>query len=124
MMFKLDSFLSSLSITRHPLLKDAPRHLRKNIANRFIYSHDHNFTYQRVPKAANSTISRTLAVHILGPDAVKGDEKGALAKKALGGLPTVKQFDASFRFTFVRDPVSRVLSAWRDKAHTVKFQDR
>lgn len=98
--------------------------MRDVIARRFCYSKRYNFTYQRVPKAANSTIVRTLAAHMPEIVALGEDPKGVVAKRRLRALPSRKAFDGSFSFSFIRDPALRVLSAWQDKAHDSGFQRR
>jgi hypothetical protein len=123
-LIKLGVLLRYGGLARHPLLRGLPDHLRDNIAKRFIFSPKHGFTYQRVPKAANSTIARTLAAHILGNEAIRRDGHGARAKGRLRRLPSPEQFADSFSFTFVRDPATRVLLAWRDKGHNTKYMRR
>ena len=84
---------------------------------RICYSRAHGFCYVRVPKAANSTITKTLAEHMDLADRLGADPRGQKAKKALRGLPSPANYAAAYRFTFVREPRSRVLSAWADKGH-------
>lgn len=85
------------------------------------------FFYNRIPKAANSTVSGVLARHsqftrrfsdggdkrrMLHPSQMTAAQVRALARGEV------------FRFTFVRNPYSRVLSAWQDKFLRDKPQRR
>lgn len=71
--------------------------------------------YNRIPKAANSTVVINLAAEQSGRDI------GARAAKKLFATPAelsraeVAAFDSLLRFTFVRNPYHRVLSAYLDK---------
>lgn len=121
---RLSTRLRYGGLARHPLLKDIHPSLRKSVAWRIAYSKVHNFTYFRVPKAANSTITKTLVAHMTRDfDNLTGDPMGIAAKKLLAHLPTPKEYQSSYSFTFVRDPAARVLSAYLDKMHHQKYQD-
>ena len=71
--------------------------------------------YNRIPKAANSTIITNLVTLKLGYEL--HPEKGKRLFKAPSALTIeeVKKFDELFKFTVVRDPFSRTLSAYLDK---------
>lgn len=109
-------------ISRHPLIRDIDPFIQDNVATRFIHSQKYGFTYLRVPKNANSTIAKTLAGHMPEMPDPATDSSGRKSKSALRCLPSPEEFAASFSFTFVRDPASRVLSAYRDKAFYPRFQ--
>lgn len=109
-------------LSRHPLLCDLDPTIRDAVAKRFCYSSRYNFTYQRVPKSANSTIVKTLAAHMSKKLISERDARGHIAKRRLRRLPGPQAFAASYSFSFVRDPAMRVLSAWQDKAFNASYQ--
>lgn len=118
--FELDKIYTMLrygGLAHYPLLETVPAALRAEMIKRICYSRAHGFCYVRVPKAANSTITKTLAEHMDLADRLGADPRGQKAKKALRGLPSPANYAAAYRFTFVREPRSRVLSAWADKGH-------
>lgn len=117
--------LSNDEIEQHPLLKHVPPELRVPVSKRIAFSAEHGFCYFRVPKAANSTVALTLARHAGLQVPADAPEDGArFAKKAFSGLPTLEEVEQAFRFTFVRHPVSRVLSAYLDKATRKNYAKR
>lgn len=67
------------------------------------------YAYYRVPKAATSTVMRTLAYHDPHMPDVLGNDVDV--KRMFGHKLTPRMA----RFTFVRDPYTRVLSAYLDK---------
>lgn len=88
-----------------------------NLNRRMAVHHGQKFVYARIPKAANSTVCSTLYKYIHGHDAPTMQ-----AAKDFFTLPSVLSFAetaeakrAYFKFTFVRNPYQRVLSAYLDK---------
>jgi hypothetical protein len=94
---------------------------------RGAYSPEDGFFFNRVPKAANSTVMATLAAYseyrkplarrrtksrFLRPAWMRAAEVAALGTGAV------------FRFAFVRDPYGRVLSAFADKVLRKRRQAR
>ena len=73
------------------------------------------FFYNRIPKAANSTIITTLARLCFNREIPSKEAKKLFLSPALLYKDEVKEFDQLFRFTFVRNPFSRTLSAYLDK---------
>lgn len=118
----------------HPLLKDLPKELRCSVADRIAACKEYNFVYVRIPKAANSTVSITLASKIF-PQKVEmflKDQTGNAAKESFESIwrnplltkdALLKNF---FVFSIFRNPYTRVLSAYLDKlqtdGNTPKFQ--
>lgn len=107
----------------HPLLRPVPGPLRLGVASRVAVSREHRFIYFRVPKAANSTVARTLAAHAFPErrEVLLADPTGRGAKQAFDGLPragalTVGGLKKRYvLLSFFRDPYARVLSAYLDK---------
>ncbi len=114
--------LSSLLAGKSRATGHIPPPLRPQVRQRACYVPRAGFCYFRLPKVANSTICKTLASHAFGGERFgENDPTGAAAKAALQRFPDARQFARSYSFAFVRDPVPRVLSAWRDKAPRPKF---
>lgn len=108
-------------IAMHPLLRPIPEPLRLPVLGRSAVSHQKRYVYVRVPKAANSTISKTLAWLTFPDDreAISADEEGRTSKRMFSKYPwhwwNPRAADSYFKFMFVRDPFSRLLSAYLDK---------
>lgn len=85
---------------------------------------DHSYLYVVVPKAANSTIKRVLW-RLLGAEVTDGEAMGALhggpgpflgfPDLSAGDLRAALRGPDTFRFTFVRNPYDRLVSAYQDK---------
>ncbi len=73
------------------------------------------FFCNRIPKAANSTIITNLARLKFGQDISSKQAKKLFDTPARLSAADVEQFDSLFRFTVVRNPYSRILSAYLDK---------
>ena len=85
---------------------------------RGAYSPDEPFFYNRVPKAANTTIVHTLRQHSTyqRPFAQKGNPKDHFLRPMYMSTADVdRMVNDAFKFTVVRDPYSRVLSAFQSK---------
>lgn len=112
-----------------------PRLWRENlraIDPRSFVSHRWSYVFLRVPKAANSTVLRTLIDRFPEPDLPAGDLEEAKIRAThfrdlgFGDLARVRRY---FAFTVVRNPYTRALSAFLDKfregdKHRAKFGDR
>ena len=103
-------------LSRHPLLRKRNKHLCYKIAKRVYFSKEYNFCYFRMPKAASTTILNSLSKSIL-----KKDKSMIELEKKFQKLPNTKDLNNVFKFTFVRNPVTRVLSAYLDKSRDPSF---
>lgn len=77
---------------------------------------DHNFRifYNRIPKSANSTISARIVELRTGERLPQDKAKGSFVKPADLSASDVSKLQEYFKFTFVRSPFSRTLSAYLD----------
>jgi hypothetical protein len=109
----------------HPVLWRTNWHLRRPVWARLYCSNEHRFVYFRIPKAANSTISMSLAacMEAAGPGAPAMRKKTG-AQFLTSGIVWPEQFGRYLTFTFVRNPFSRTLSAYFDKVSTAKVSFR
>jgi hypothetical protein len=73
------------------------------------------FFCNRVPKAANSTVVTNLARLKFGRDVDSPDAKKMFATPARLNRAEVERFASLFKFTVVRNPYTRTLSAYLDK---------
>ena len=101
----------------HPVVETIAAPLKGPVLDRIYYSSRHNFVYFRIPKSANSTIMLSLAQAMGGGDV---DARGAAAKRSAKkslklALWRSSRVQQCFKFTFVRDPFARILSAYLDK---------
>lgn len=81
-------------------------------------SEDDSFFYNRVPKAANSTVLTTLQIHSAKQNSksITVGPRAYFTRPVKLSNPAMKQFNNEyFKFTFVRNPYSRTLSAYLDK---------
>lgn len=89
-----------------------------------MIDHDKRFAYFRIPKAANSTIVATLynaqyGIKIKTLKEIQEIKDYAYDKLSnLTKKETKKLLDSYFKFTFVRDPLKRVVSCYLDKVKT------
>jgi hypothetical protein len=106
-----------------PLYKSVDNRIPKSwVANRSAFSIKGGYCYFRIPKCANSTVTKTLATYdsSISYDEVN-DHDGRIAKNKFfnpfSATVFTKQqlFRKYFLFTFVRNPYSRLLSAYLDK---------
>ncbi|PZX10465.1 sulfotransferase family 2 domain-containing protein [Celeribacter halophilus] len=106
------------SLDAYPVTKLMPPRARKAMLSRICYFPKYNLYYARLPKCANTTIVRTLA-----NSSTNGLENVSTAwlKTLFNRLPSTREFEQSYKFVVLRDPVERVVSAWRDKGHHPAF---
>ncbi|MCC5811240.1 MAG: sulfotransferase family protein [Ectothiorhodospiraceae bacterium] len=118
-----ESKLDRLLIEYSPVMRAVPKELRVRVWRRLACNPAHRFLYVRIPKAANSTVSLTLA-RLLFPDEARqleNDPEGKAARKLFSNPSPKRYFGARaleksfFVFSFFRNPYTRVLSAYLDK---------
>ncbi|AHM05566.1 hypothetical protein roselon_03308 [Roseibacterium elongatum DSM 19469] len=105
----------------HPMLANTPDHARNAVLSRCFYFPKQGMYYARIPKNANSTIAKTLATHA---GVHRQDDEGRLAKNIFNRIPTPEQFRDAKKIVFLRDPVVRALSGWKDKGFGKSFLRR
>ncbi len=101
------------SLSRHPLVAGIVPELRNKVLNCIALSRAAGFCYFRIPKAANSTIILSLLNNMPGNRCAETNIR--YAKQSLHGIPAMDELNRLFKFTFVRHPASRCLSAFLDK---------
>lgn len=112
-------FRRERAVARSPLLAHVPSELQNAMGKRICICKSRRFCYFRVPKAANSTIMNSLAFATFGSGAF--DDEGVVAKGSFADITAASDLDADqmvaryLCFTFVRNPFTRVLSAYLDK---------
>jgi hypothetical protein len=113
-------------VLRRPYYRARPRLWLQPLEildQRSLVSLGHRYLYLRVPKAANTTVTRALLEHCPEPGLMASDlERDDLggAKRRVAHLGDLGRADARalagfFIFTVVRDPYARTLSAYLDK---------
>jgi hypothetical protein len=76
---------------------------------------ERGFFYNRIPKAANSTIVENLAILSFGKNIPSKDAKKQFRTPSQLSAQEVAQIAHIFRFAVVRNPFTRTLSAYLDK---------
>jgi hypothetical protein len=118
---KVPTFLREFVWKWHPLTNEIDSRIDKRwVVSRCMVLNTQRYCYFRIPKCANSTIVRTLAYYdpklTFDPKDLTGEviksEFNLLFTKALTISSFTKKY---FLFTFVRNPYSRILSAYLDK---------
>lgn len=112
----------------HPVLGRVPHGLRLEVWWRIALSRKCRYVYVRIPKAANSTVSKTLALYTW-PERAKwfAAHDAIWAKRRFGrfGWNTTPEtlLNDYFTFSFFRNPYSRVLSAYLQKMAKPKYRN-
>lgn len=118
----VSTFIKHGSLGNHPILRLVPASLKLKVLDRIALGRKDGFCYFRVPKAANSTIVRSLFQNSRHHNSDGVD--GITAKRILHGIPSQRELEKMFVFTFVRHPVSRTLSAFLDKSRDENFRSK
>lgn len=110
-----------------PFYRQFPHHGPVSIFTmdiRGAYSPQEQLFYNRIPKAANSTVMTVLAQHSGFSRAGATRAKSRMLRPSRMTAAQVASLASGevFRVTFVRDPYARVLSAYRDKILGAKRQ--
>jgi len=88
-------------------------------------SAEHKFIYNRLPKNANSTINQSLVRASLAPgDNMPTRPKHHFTRPSRLSRAQVADLGGYYKFTFVRNPYSRTLSAYLDKIVGRRAQSR
>jgi hypothetical protein len=91
-------------------------------------SEKHRFFYNRIPKAANSTIMNTLAFATLGKIAESRAQINKLKAESFLNVTdtklTFEKLENLHKFTFVRNPADRIVSAFNHKIIDVTGYER
>jgi len=97
---------------RYPFRSDASI---RSADDRGMVDMELGFFCNRVPKAANSTVVTNLARLKFGRDIDSPDAKRMFTTPARLSKADVERFPSLFKFTVVRNPYTRTLSAYLDK---------
>ena len=119
---------------RYPFYrKFYPKFDFKEIRELNSISHEFKFAYFHVPKAANSTIRYNLFLGVGNPPpgdasnrkAVFGNLEDQFDKAFRLNKSQLKDFEKHyFKFSFVRNPVDRIISAYLEKIFSSKMQKK
>lgn len=123
---KMRKLIGESIINLHPLMKDVDSRVkRKLVLNRLAISHKSKYGFFRIPKCANSTIVKNLVYYDPNLDYYDVDDsnekpvseqfKKKFDNTSLRTLLMLRFPKDYYLFTFVRNPYSRVLSAYLDK---------
>jgi dermatan 4-sulfotransferase 1 len=120
--------LNLIKYNFNPILRKSSNKVPKKwIVNRCAISKEKKYCFIRIPKCANSTVTRTLAHYDSNINYdINMDLDGYYAKKlfddffSLDKLSLDNFVNEYYIFTFVRHPFSRILSAYLDKIYPEK----
>ena len=106
----------------HPLVQGIDKRIPYIwVVSRAFFSKQHRYCYFRLPKCANSTVTKTLAFYDNSIHFDPNDPSGEQTKKhysnllATGCITQTSLLKNYFCFTVVRDPYARLLSAYLDR---------
>lgn len=106
----------------HPLSREIDPRIQINwVVERAAVSNAKRYCYFRIPKCANSSVVTSLVHYDPTLSLKDGDTSAHLAKSCFGKLVAARAISVErfaekyFCFTFVRNPYTRLLSAYLDK---------
>jgi hypothetical protein len=101
----------------HPALERVDPPLRGAVLGRIFCSREHQFVYFRIPKAANTSVVAAIVDRRPASAGGRGGRAGKRTTREFltSGILRPEHFERYFTCTFVRNPFSRVLSAYLDK---------
>lgn len=110
--------LNPLTLPRRPFYRRYPFRSAASIRSandRGMVDFESGFFYNRVPKAANSTVVTQLTRIRFGQDVPSKQAKRLFQTPGHLAKEDIDRFDTLFKFTVVRNPFLRTLSAYLDK---------
>ncbi len=119
-------FLNGLTIPLRPFYRRYPFRSQASIRSaddRGMIDMELGFFCNRIPKAANSTVVTNLARLKFGRDISSPDAKKMFATPARLNRHEVDRLPSLFKFTVVRNPYTRTLSAYLDKIERRAIRD-
>lgn len=112
------ALFNSLTLPFRPFYRRYPFNSKASVRSaddRGMVDLELGFFCNRIPKAANSTVVTNLAKLKFGKDIPSKQAKKMFLTPGRLSQTEVDGFDRLFKFTVVRDPFSRTLSAYLDK---------
>lgn len=112
------ALFNSLTLPLRPFYRRYPFNSKASIRSaddRGMVDLELGFFCNRIPKAANSTVVTNLARLKFGKDVPSKQAKKMFLTPGRLSRAEVESFDSLFKFTVVREPFSRTLSAYLDK---------
>jgi hypothetical protein len=112
------ALFNSLTLPFRPFYRRYPFNSKASIRSaddRGMVDLELGFFCNRIPKAANSTVVTNLARLKFGKDVPSKQAKKMFLTPGRLSRAEVESFDSLFKFTVVREPFSRTLSAYLDK---------
>ncbi len=114
-----DGLRKEIALRKYYYVKYPPKIPYKLVDTRTLISNEYRYCYFRIPKAANSTVTSSLMINQGYDDIKRGDlEAFKVSGQRMSRIKAsdcIKVLDRYFKFTVVRSPYSRTVSAFLDK---------